>query len=138
MCGSWHDKMKYYPLLFCRFRAPVIHSFFVVFALLFLSKSVVAMPYAHEVVTQGRSFDIFEHDKQVPIKLSLLSVSIRASVSSTDVLGGLAPEEFREYDVAVYLLYKVLTLNSFLCKYIFLKSVKCKPRRKCMTSSCNV
>jgi len=53
-----------------------------------------------KVATQERSFDICEHDKQVPIKLSLLSVSIRARVSSTDVLGGVAPEEFREYDVA--------------------------------------
>ena len=53
-----------------------------------------------KVATQGRSFDICEHDKQVPIKLSLLSVSIRASFSNTDVLGDVAPEEFGEYDVA--------------------------------------
>jgi hypothetical protein len=53
-----------------------------------------------KVATQGRSFDISEHDKQVPNKLSLLSVSIRARFSSVDVLGGVAPEEFREYDVA--------------------------------------
>jgi hypothetical protein len=191
--------MKYYPLSLCCFRSPVIHSFVVVFALLFLSRSVVAIPYAHNalfypackddayvhaaadsyygdpdyswdyyinswqplieknrgirkgllnfssnktlldrnlakkdslplngdgvssimtdaaavgddtpttsytiktVATQGRSFDIREHDTQVPIKLSLLSVSIRGRFSSIDVLGGVAPEEFREYDVA--------------------------------------
>ena len=194
-----NGKMKYYPL-FLRFRTPVfIHSFFVVFVLLFSSKSAVAMPYAHnasfypackydayvhaaadsyygnpdyswdyyinswqplteknrgirrgllhlasnntlcdrnltkkdslplngdgvssimtdaaavgydtpttsgtikKVATQGRRFDICEHDKQVPIKLSLQSVSIRARFSSTDILGGSAPEEFQEYDVA--------------------------------------
>lgn len=38
--------------------------------------------------------------QQVPIKLSLLSVSIRATFSSIDVLGDVASEEFREYDVA--------------------------------------
>jgi hypothetical protein len=53
-----------------------------------------------KVATQGRSFDICEHDKQDPIKLSLLSVSIRARFSSIDVLGGVATEEFKEYDVA--------------------------------------
>ncbi len=37
---------------------------------------------------------------QVPIKQSLLSVSIRATFSSIDVLGDVAPEEFREYGVA--------------------------------------
>jgi hypothetical protein len=128
-----HGKMKHYPLFLCCFRTPVIHSFFIIFALLFLSKSVVAMPYAHNalyypackddayvhadaaavgcdtptrsytiknVATQGRSFDICEHDKQVPIKLSLLSVSMRARFSSIDVLGGVATEEFKEYDVA--------------------------------------
>jgi hypothetical protein len=194
-----HGKMKHYPLFLCCFRTPVIHSFFIIFALLFLSKSVVAMPYAHNasyypackddayvhaeadsyygdsdyywdyyinswqplteknrgirkgllhlasnktlfdwnlarkdslplngdglssimsdaaavgcdtptrsytiknVATQGGSFDICEHDKQVPIKLSLLSVSMRARFSSIDVLGGAATEEFKEYDVA--------------------------------------
>jgi hypothetical protein len=39
-------------------------------------------------------------DEQVPIKQSLLSVSIRATISSIDVLGDVAPEEFREYGVA--------------------------------------
>jgi len=39
--------MKYYPLFPGCFGTPVIHSFFVVLALLFLSKSIVAMPYAH-------------------------------------------------------------------------------------------
>jgi hypothetical protein len=39
-------------------------------------------------------------DGQVPIKQSLLSVSIRATISSIDVLGDVAPEEFREYGVA--------------------------------------
>lgn len=53
-----------------------------------------------KVAAQGRRFDICEHDKQVPIKLSLQSVSIRANFSSTDMLGGVAPEEFREYDVS--------------------------------------
>ena len=194
-----HGKMKYYPLFPGCFGTPVIHSFFVVLALLFLSKSVVAMPYAHnasfypackdddyvqaaadsyygdpdyswdycfnswqplteknrgirkgllhlasnktlfdrnlakkdslplngdgvssivtdaatfgydtpttsyaikEVATKGRSFDICEHDKQDPIKLRLLNVSILATFSSIDVVGGVAPEEFREYDVA--------------------------------------
>jgi hypothetical protein len=47
-----------------------------------------------KVATQGRSLDICESDKQVPIKRSLLSVSIRAGFSSIDVLGGVAPEEF--------------------------------------------
>jgi hypothetical protein len=50
--------------------------------------------------TQGSCFDICEHDKQCHIKLSLLSVSIRARFSSFDVLGDVAPEQFREYDVA--------------------------------------
>jgi hypothetical protein len=53
-----------------------------------------------EVATKGRSFDICEHDKQDPIKLSLLSVSIRATFSSTDVVGRVAPEKFGEYGVA--------------------------------------
>jgi hypothetical protein len=39
-------------------------------------------------------------DKQVPIKLSLLNVSIRATIASIDVLGDVALEEFREYGVA--------------------------------------
>jgi len=39
-------------------------------------------------------------DEQAPIKQSLLSVSMRATVSSSDVLGDVAPEEFREYGVA--------------------------------------
>jgi hypothetical protein len=191
--------MNYYPLFLCSFRTPVIRSFFVVFALLILSKSVVAMPYAHnasfcptckddayvqtagdssyedpdyswdyyinswqpltersrdirkglfhlasnktlfdrnlakkdslppngdgissimtdavvvgydtpttsylikEVAIKGRSFDICEHGKQDPIKLNLLSVSIRGTFSSIDVVGAVAPEEFREYGVA--------------------------------------
>ena len=193
-----NGQMKYYLLFLCCLRTPVIHSFFVVFALLFLSKSVVAMPYAHnasfypagkddayvhaaadsyygdpdyswnyyinswqplteknrgsrkgclhlasnksffdrnlakkdswplnrdgaisimtdaaavgydtptsytakEVATKGGSFDICEHDKQDSIKLSLLNVSIRATFSSIDVVGAVAPEEFREYGVA--------------------------------------
>ena len=53
-----------------------------------------------EVATQGGSFDLLEHDKQVPIKLSLLSVSIRLNFSNTDVLGDAAPEEFGECDVS--------------------------------------
>jgi hypothetical protein len=53
-----------------------------------------------EVATEGRSSDICEEDKQDPIKLSLLSISIRATFSSTDVVGDVAPEEFREYGVA--------------------------------------
>ncbi|MFA6411251.1 MAG: acyloxyacyl hydrolase [Syntrophales bacterium] len=55
-----------------------------------------------KVATEGRSFDICERDKQVPDKLSLLSISIRARVSSIDVLGDVAPEKFQEYDVAAY------------------------------------
>ncbi len=39
-------------------------------------------------------------DKQVPFKLSLLSVNIRATLSSTDVVGDMAPEEFREFGVS--------------------------------------
>ena len=39
-------------------------------------------------------------DKQVPIKLSLLSVNIRTTISSIDLLGDIAKEEFREYGVA--------------------------------------
>src|SRR5512136_3068914 len=110
-------------------RRNIIQTYFVVFTLLFLSGSVVAMSNAHNVsyypackddayvhnagydtpttaytiknvATQGRSFDIGEHDKQVPINPSLQSVSIRARVSSIDVLGGVATEEFKEYDVA--------------------------------------
>ena len=53
-----------------------------------------------KVATQGRWFDICEHDKQVTNKLSLHSVSIRAVFSNTDIIGGLAPEDFQEYDVA--------------------------------------
>jgi hypothetical protein len=53
-----------------------------------------------KVATQEGSFDLCEHDMQVPIKLNLLSVSIRANFSNTDVLGDVAPEEFGEYDVA--------------------------------------
>ena len=158
--------MKSYSPFLCFVRTSIIHSFFVVFALTFLSKSVLAMPCAHDAsfyperkddtyvhaamnsyygnpdysrgyyinsgqplteknrgirkgfphlasdgilfdhnlakkaATQGRSIDISEHDKQVPIRRSLLSVSIRARFSSVDVLGDVAPEEFREYDVA--------------------------------------
>jgi hypothetical protein len=53
-----------------------------------------------KVATQGRNVDIYEHEKQDPLKLSLQSVSIRARFSSIDVLGGVATEEFKEYDVA--------------------------------------
>jgi hypothetical protein len=194
--------MKYYPLFPCCFRPPVIRSFFVVFALLFLSKSVVAMPYAYnasfypackdgayvhavadshhgdpdysrdyylnsweplterkrdirkgllhwasnrtlfdrnwvrkdswplngdgvssimtdafavgddtlttsypkkEVATKGKSFDKNEDDKQDPAKLDLLSVSLRATFSSIDVVGVVSEEEFREYGVAANL-----------------------------------
>jgi hypothetical protein len=42
-------------------------------------------------------------DKQVPINLSLLSVSIRTTIASIDVLGDVALEEFREYGVAANL-----------------------------------
>ncbi|PKN37121.1 MAG: hypothetical protein CVU62_10975 [Deltaproteobacteria bacterium HGW-Deltaproteobacteria-2] len=53
-----------------------------------------------KVAILGRSFDLCEHDKQAPIKLRLLSVSIRVNFSNTDVLGDVAPEEFGEFDVA--------------------------------------
>lgn len=53
-----------------------------------------------KVATQGSSFDLCEHDKQVPIKLRMLNVSIRTNFSNTDVLGDVAPEEFGECDVA--------------------------------------
>jgi hypothetical protein len=53
-----------------------------------------------KVATQGRNVDIHEHEKQDPLKLSLQSVSIRARFSSIDVLGGVATEEFKEYDMA--------------------------------------
>jgi len=53
-----------------------------------------------KVATQGKSFDLCDDDIQVPIKLSLLSVNIRANFSNTDVLGDAAPEEFGECDVA--------------------------------------
>ncbi len=53
-----------------------------------------------EVTTKGRSFYIGEHDKQDSIELSLLSVSIRGTLSSKDLVGAIAPEEFREYGVA--------------------------------------
>jgi hypothetical protein len=53
-----------------------------------------------KVATQGSSFNTCEHDEQVPVKRSLLSVSIRASFSNLDVIGDVVPEEFREYDVA--------------------------------------
>jgi len=42
----------------------------------------------------------YADDELVPIKQSLLSISIRATTSSIDVLGDVAPEEFREYGVA--------------------------------------
>lgn len=95
--------MKYYPIFLC------------CFAFLFLSKSVVAMPYAYnayihdapttsdaikKVSTQESRFDTYEQDKQFPVKMRLQSVSIRARFSSTDMLGGVVPEEFQEYDVA--------------------------------------
>jgi hypothetical protein len=50
--------------------------------------------------TQGSNCDLCEQDKQGPIKRSLLSVSMRARFSSSDVLGDSAPERFKEYDVA--------------------------------------
>jgi hypothetical protein len=53
-----------------------------------------------EGATQGRCFDLCDDNIQVPIKLSLLSVNIRANFSNTDVLGDEAPEEFGECDVA--------------------------------------
>lgn len=53
-----------------------------------------------KAATQGKNVDIYEHEKQEPLKLSLQSVSIRARFSSIDVLGGVATEEFREYDMA--------------------------------------
>jgi hypothetical protein len=53
-----------------------------------------------KVATQGKNVDIYEHEKQDPLKLSLQSVSIRARFSSIDVLGGVATEEFKEYDMA--------------------------------------
>jgi hypothetical protein len=52
---------------------------------------------------RANGFDIGEHDKQVPIKMSLLNAGIRASFSSADIFGSVAPEEFRAYDVAANL-----------------------------------
>jgi hypothetical protein len=52
---------------------------------------------------QRKWFDICENDKQVADKLSLHSVSIRAAFSNNDIIGGLAPEDFQEFDVAVNL-----------------------------------
>jgi hypothetical protein len=53
--------------------------------------------------TQGGNVDIYEHEKQDPIKQYLLSISIRAGFSGNDVLGGKAPEKFSEYDAAANL-----------------------------------
>ncbi|MEN6487940.1 MAG: acyloxyacyl hydrolase [Smithella sp.] len=88
---------------------------FLVFAFLFLSKSAIAMPYA--LFYLGAEDEAYAHSatdstygnpdhsrdnsgKQIPGKLSLLNVSIRARFSSFDVLGNVSPEEFREYDLA--------------------------------------
>jgi hypothetical protein len=49
---------------------------------------------------QRKWFDICENDKQVSNKMSLHSVSIRGAFSNTDIIGGLAPEDFQEFDVA--------------------------------------
>ena len=53
-----------------------------------------------EAGTKGRKFDTCEPDKQSLIKGNLLGFSIRASFSSKDVVGSIAPEQFREYGVA--------------------------------------
>jgi len=42
-------------------------------------------------------------DEQVPFKQRLISVSMRTTVSSSDVVGDVASEEFREYGVAANL-----------------------------------
>jgi len=62
--------------------------------------SIPATPYTAEVAAKKRNFDICEYDKQDPIKLNLLSLSVRATFSSTDVVGALASEDFREYGLA--------------------------------------
>ncbi len=53
-----------------------------------------------EPASKGQSSDQREPDKQDLIKPGLLSVGIWATFSSADVLGAVAPEEFREYGVA--------------------------------------
>ncbi len=184
-------KMKYYQAFLYRFRAPVIHSFFLLFVPLFSSEPIVAGPYAHhasfypscqdgvhiqapadlsyvdpgyffcyvspqqplperfadgpsnktplggnftrtngwplngdggfpirtdavaagceasarsnpleETGTQGRKFDSCKPNKQGLINPNLLSVSIRATFSSKDMIGAIAPEQFREYGAA--------------------------------------
>lgn len=50
--------------------------------------------------TQGSFFDPCKNDENGPFKMCLLNMALRARFSSFDVLGGVAPEEFREYDVA--------------------------------------
>ncbi len=133
-CKLTNGKIKY-CLLFRYFRTSVfIYSFFVVSALLFLSKPAEAMPYVYNAsfypackhvayvqttavdcdtpttsdtiknaAAQGGWFHISENDKQVSNKPVLHNVSIRAVFSNTDIIGGLAPEDFQEYDVAVNL-----------------------------------
>ena len=137
--------MKCDSLRLCCFHAPVfIRIGIAVCALLLLSGSVPAMPYAQEVSfyplhkhdpfihtaagsgagdadkprhyygggdapiyalkngsSPNKCIDSVESDKQSSLRRNLLSVGIRARFSSTDALGDVAPEEFREYDAAV-------------------------------------
>lgn len=53
-----------------------------------------------KATTQGRSADRDEYEKEDLLKQYLLSVSMRTSFSSKDMLGGEAPENFIEFDAA--------------------------------------
>lgn len=55
---------------------------------------------SEEAAVPETSPDTGEDNPQPPSKLSLLNVSIRVSVSSFDVVGSEAEEEFRAFDVA--------------------------------------
>jgi len=66
----------------------------------FSGTPLAASHASEEAAARETSLNTGEDDRQPPSKLSLLNVSIRVSVSSFDVVGGEAAEEFRALDVA--------------------------------------
>lgn len=98
--------MKTEQFFLCRFRTSDAHPFFVFFLILFLlCGSAESWPRDYQVPSSSEynnQSDTKEKESagQTPAKTGLLSLSFRACFSSSDVIGDVTTEEFREYDVA--------------------------------------
>ncbi len=74
-----------------------------VFALPILSEHCEAMPPVYPDLLLSCPYgkmDPGEGNRQSPLKAGLLNLSIRGTLSSVDIIGADAPENFRGYDVA--------------------------------------